>query len=147
MHKMDPMHPLGRWFLALVLGRVGRVQEALSLLEAIVQDTPGTTFARHAAFLHYALRGERSAALEAATPQLQREARWDQHASWWMAATYALVPDHDSALDWLSNAVRLGYINHPFLSEYDPFLQGLRGDNRFWDLMGTVKSRWERLRM
>jgi TolB-like protein len=145
MHAMEPTNPLGRWFLALVLGRVRRAQDALTLLDAIVRDTPGTTFARHAAFLGHALRGERGAALETATPQLRNEARWDPHASWWMAATYTLVGDHDAALDWLSNAARLGYINYPFLSEFDPFLEGLRRDERFWHLMGSVKERWGRL--
>jgi non-specific serine/threonine protein kinase len=145
MYAMDPTSPVVRWFLALVLGRVGRAEDALTLLDAVVRDTPGTTFARHAEFLGHALRGERRAALETATPQLQNEARWDQHASWWMAGTYALVNEQDSALDWLSNAARLGYINYPFLSRFDPFLEGLRRDERFWQLMGIVKVRWERL--
>jgi eukaryotic-like serine/threonine-protein kinase len=83
------------------------------------------------------------AALAAATPELLAEARWDPHASWWMAATYALVDERDAALDWLSNASSLGYINYPFLSRLDPFLESLRRDERFWQCMTRVKERWE----
>jgi TolB-like protein/tetratricopeptide (TPR) repeat protein len=147
MHTMEPDNPTVRWFLALVLGRVGHAPEALVLLDAVVRDAPGTTIARHATFLSHALRGQYREARHAATTQLQREARWDQHASWWMAATYSLIDDHASALDWLSNATRLGYINYPFLSTHDPFLEGLRSDERFWQLMAVVKDRWERLKV
>jgi tetratricopeptide (TPR) repeat protein len=144
MHRMDAGNPVTRWFLALVLSRCGRRAEALTLLHQIIRDTPETTFARHALFLKHALERNRSAALAVVTPELLFEARWDQHASWWMAATYALVDERDAALDWLSNASSLGYINYPFLSRLDPFLESLRRDERFWQLMTCVKERWER---
>lgn len=144
MHEMDPGSPVTRWFLSLVLSRCGRQQEALILLDEILRDTPDTSFARHALFLKHALQGNRSAALGAATQRLLNEARWDQHASWWMAATYGLLGERDEALDWLANATRLGYINYPFLSRLDPFLDSLRADARFWRLMAQVKDRWER---
>ena len=82
--------------------------------------------------------------MAAATPELLREARWDQHASWWMAATFALIDERDAALDWLANASNLGFINYPFFSRFDPFLESLRCDERFWGLMTRVKDRWER---
>jgi hypothetical protein len=34
-------------------------------------------------------------------------------------------------------------VNYPFLVEHDPFLEVLRGEDRFKDLMVTVKHRWE----
>jgi non-specific serine/threonine protein kinase len=144
MLQLDPGSPVTRWFLALVLARCRRDTEALQLLDEIIRDTPYTTFARHARFLSGSLREDRNAALAAVTPQLLAEARWDQHASWWMASTYALIDERDAALDWLRNATKLGYINYPFLSQYDPFLDSLRGDGRFWVLMEEVKGRWER---
>ena len=128
----------------MVLGRCGRRSEAITLLDQILRDTPGTTFARHAVFFKHALCRNRQAALAAATPELLREARWDQHASWWMAATFALIDERDAALDWLANAINLGFINYPFFSRFDPFLESLRCDERFWGLMTRVKDRWER---
>lgn len=143
MHRMDSGNPVARWFLAHVLGRCGRRAEALTLLHQIRRDTPDTTFARHALFFTHALERDRNGALAAVTPELFDEARWDQHASWWMASTYALIGERDAALDWLSNASTLGYINYPFLSRFDPFLESLRRDERFWQLMTRVKARWE----
>jgi len=84
--------------------------------------------------------------LAAATPELLSEARFDQHSSWWMAATFALIDERAAALDWLENASSLGYINYPFFSRFDPFLESLRSDERFWQLMISVKERWERFR-
>jgi TolB-like protein/Flp pilus assembly protein TadD len=143
MHRMDSSNPVARWFLAHTLGRCGRRAEALALLHQIRRDTPDTTFARHALFFTHALERNRNAALAAVTPELSSEARWDQHASWWMASTYALIDERDAALDWLSNASDLGYINYPFLSRFDPFFESLRRDDRFWQLMTRVKERWE----
>jgi tetratricopeptide (TPR) repeat protein len=144
MLQLDPASPVTRWFLTLVLARCGRDTEAQQLLDDLIRGTPYTTFARHAQFLSAALRRDRDAALAAVTPQLLAEARWDQHASWWMASAYALIDEREAALDWLRNATRLGYINYPFLSQHDPFLDSLRVDGRFWVLMHEVKGRWER---
>ena len=49
------------------------------------------------------------------------------------------------ALDWLENAVNRGFLNYPFLSEYDPFLENIRGERRFKDLMERVKHEWENI--
>ena len=143
MHRMDSGNPVARWFLAHTLGRCGRRGEAVTLLNQIRRDTPDTTFARHALFFQHALERDRDAALAAATPHLLAEARWDQHASWWMASAYALIDERNAALDWLSNASNLGYNNYPFLSRFDPYFESLRRDERFWQLMTRVKARWE----
>ena len=47
------------------------------------------------------------------------------------------------ALDWLENAVDRGFVNYPFISEYDPFLKNIRGEPRFKKLMERVKHEWE----
>ena len=65
--------------------------------------------------------------------------------SWEIAAGYALLDRPGEALDWLENAVNRGFLNYPFLSEYDPFLENIRGERRFKDLMERVKHEWENL--
>ena len=49
-----------------------------------------------------------------------------------------------AALRWLQRGTDRGFIHHPFLSERDPLLRSLRGDQRFAELMETVRARWER---
>ena len=58
-------------------------------------------------------------------------------------AAFALLNENNNALGWLENAVRLGFINCPFLNQYDPFLENLRGEERFKKLMERVKYEWE----
>jgi hypothetical protein len=42
----------------------------------------------------------------------------------------------------LENSIRVGVINYPLLSEYDPFLQNIRSEPRFKKLMKQVKYEW-----
>lgn len=60
-----------------------------------------------------------------------------------MAANYALIDHPLEALDWLENAVKRGFINYPFLNEYDPLLENIRGEERFKKLMERAKYEWE----
>ena len=60
-----------------------------------------------------------------------------------MADCHALVGANDEALDWLGHAVDLGFINYPFLSEYNPFLKSIRGQPPFRELMRRVKQEWQ----
>ena len=45
--------------------------------------------------------------------------------------------------DWVECAIKCGFINYPFLVEYDPFLVNIRGEERFKKLMQRVKYEWE----
>ena len=51
----------------------------------------------------------------------------------------------DEALEWIENAVRRGFLNFRFLSEYDPLLENLRHDERFQALMTEARKRFESL--
>ena len=51
----------------------------------------------------------------------------------------------DEALEWIENAVRRGFLNYRFLSEYDPLLENLRDDERFQALMAEARKRFESL--
>ena len=64
----------------------------------------------------------------------------DDGGSMFMAEGYSLLGQTDEALEWAENQVRLGDINYPALSQYDPFLDNVRGDPRFQRLMTQVKS-------
>jgi hypothetical protein len=61
-----------------------------------------------------------------------------------LAQGFALLNEKAEALYWLENAVNLGFINYRFYVTQDPFLENLRGDKRFEELMAEVKSKWEK---
>ncbi len=106
-------------------------------------ESPHSIFALSTTFLKHALRGSKEEALQAITPELIKWARWDELWPWLMASGYALINEKEEAFDWLEHATSRGFINYPFLSEYDPFLENLRGYERFKNLMERVKVEWE----
>ena len=60
-----------------------------------------------------------------------------------VAEAFAFLNEKERALEWLENAVWRGVINYPFLSQYDSFLENIRGEERFKKLMERVKHEWE----
>jgi hypothetical protein len=49
----------------------------------------------------------------------------------------------ENAFEWLENAVDGGFINYPYMNSIDPFLENIRGEERFKKLMERVKYEWE----
>jgi serine/threonine-protein kinase len=67
------------------------------------------------------------------------------HATYNIATAYVLTGRKSEALDWLEKTAREGMPCYP-LFEKDPFLNGLRGDQRFEKLLARTKSQWEGFR-
>ena len=60
-----------------------------------------------------------------------------------MADSYALIDEKEEAVNWLRNDMNLGFINYPYLAEYNPLIENIRGDARFKELLEEVRKRWE----
>ena len=60
-----------------------------------------------------------------------------------MAGCFALIDEKEKAIDWLDNAMHRGFINYPFLVRLDPFLETLREEAAFDQLMDQIKQRCE----
>ena len=94
-------------------------------------------------FLKYALRGDKSKALGSLTDQT-KEIVWDDlDGSWITADLYALINEKEQSLDWLEHMIDRGFINYPLFFKIDPFLENIRGEERFKKLMERVKHEWE----
>jgi predicted Zn-dependent protease len=143
MYRMEPESPLSRFLYAVILAQNEKPQEALAVLDVLAKDSEGTVFGGWATFTASALRGRRDQALQAVTPTLASDAKWDAQVSWVMADTYALLDERESALEYLRNAAERGFINYRFLAYHDRFLENLRGDPQFQHFLGTVKNLWE----
>jgi len=123
MHKMEPENVFYAVVYANFLSRIPRVQDAYRIIDMLVKAAPQTYFAQLGLFRKFALQGKQKEALKTVTPELKNWVRWDEQFSWEMAASYALIGQKQEALDWLENAVNRGFINYPFLNEYDPLLE------------------------
>ena len=59
-----------------------------------------------------------------------------------VAAVYALIGQSGSAVQWLQEAVSMGYREYPWMNN-DPNFKGLKKDERFQELLANLKSEWE----
>jgi hypothetical protein len=130
-------------FYAWSLTFAGRNEEAFDLIDQLAEMAPGTVYASLGLFTKYALQGEKEEALGEVTPQLEMAAKGVEYLSRDMAHGYALIDEKEKALDWLENAVSRGFVAYPFLNDHDPFLDNIRGEERFKIMMEKVKYAWE----
>jgi len=143
MYHMDPKNPLYGILYANFLTRLQQFEEAYSIIDKFAKKAYETNLVYLGLFRKYALLGEKKKALKVATPEFQDAMRWDEQFSWEMAANYSIIGLKQEALDWLENAINRGFINYPFLKDYDPLLQNIRAEERFIKLLERVKYEWE----
>ena len=74
-------------------------------------------------------------------------AKKDFQSSLFFAQAFAMINSKEDALEWLENSINYGFINYPFLNEYDPCLKNIRGEERFKKLMERVKYEWEKFKV
>ncbi len=128
MYEMDPSNPALQFLYGQSLAYNEQTGKACEILKQLASDSPEHPFGWMAAFLASALQGDRTRALEAATTSLTEMAGQDLQYSWFMAQGFALIDAQDEAVDWLENAVKRGFINHPLFTRFDPFLQSIHGN-------------------
>ena len=77
------------------------------------------------------------------TPDFRKTCLRDSSYSHHLAGIFALLDEKDEAFTWLENAVDRWFVNYPLLSQKDPWLENIRGEERFKKLMERVKQEWE----
>jgi len=143
-HRLEPSNPIVRLMYGQALAVAGRTEEGLELLDDLAADEAAgpTLFGQIGAFLAAALRGERDKAASILGADAAAAARKDPEYSWMIAQCHALLGDAEAAIDWLGSAVEQGFINHPLLAEHDPFLDSLRGEPAFQEILAGVEESW-----
>jgi serine/threonine protein kinase/tetratricopeptide (TPR) repeat protein len=139
--KLDPSFAIAEVMRVLLLISAGRRGEAMVLADRIEMNPVLSVFDRLALFWRYAAAGERESALKWMTPEALQACRRSYQKSWQVACAYVMLGDSDSALDWLENAIELGFQNHHYLAKIDSILAPLRGDPRFQTLMARAKAK------
>jgi serine/threonine protein kinase/tetratricopeptide (TPR) repeat protein len=142
-HEMEPDHPFGLWCYAFVLIQAGERADGLKLLASLPLADPPSVWDSFGLALRHALHGDAEAVVATITPELHALLGSHEQFSWHAARFYSLAGMKDVALTALRNAMRLGFINYPFVSTQDPFLEALRGEAEFDELMIEMKTRWE----
>jgi serine/threonine protein kinase/Tfp pilus assembly protein PilF len=144
MHPLlDPASPIrvhAAWQGTLAAGRAA---EARDLLHAYTARAPEGVFRSLSRLMTAAIDRDLVAAREHLTPALETAASCQEHLARVIAEAYAHLGSADDALRWLRTSVERGMINYPFLSRHDVFLEPIRRDPRFLQMMEAVKHRWE----
>ena len=143
MYKIVPESGMWQFWKALVLLYNDSPKEAFNFIDECIKEPGQDTLAQLAVFLKYVIKGDKNKLLDLLTPYTIKTAKKDCQYSWHMSSFFSYLEDKDQSLDWLENAVDRGFINYPFLNEYDPLLENIRGEPRFKKLMERVKHEWE----
>jgi hypothetical protein len=136
--QIDPLSPLVRLNRSYVCTLDGRFDTA-------VEQARPDNWARSMALHHAAMTGQDLDPI--LTPELLSTARGDETFSFVLAQCLAQAGRTEEALDWLENALSLGFTNPEFLGEADRLLEPVRGEPRFQQLLEKAKAVAEELRV
>ena len=137
-----PEFKMLRWTCAVALISLGKLQEALDLLEAAPPEQVDTIYGRLCVFLELELKGRHDEALVSVSPELLERARKVEWCSWWVGECYAFAGEQELAIEWLENAFERGFMNYPYFSQHARILRKLDDNPRFHELLGKVKTAW-----
>jgi non-specific serine/threonine protein kinase len=140
--QMDPKSPPHQFLYAQTLLLNNRHDEAFEIIDKVEKAIPDHPFTQFGILLKSAIQGERSR-LDSMGQELLTVARRDPYFPTLLAEDYALLGEKEEALNWLEHAINRGNFNYPFFNEHDPFLENIRGEIRFKQLMERIKPVWE----
>jgi TolB-like protein/Flp pilus assembly protein TadD len=143
MYEREPEHPGGLVSYAILLAYRGEIPSALAVLEGAIAAKSPNAFLKFARILKHALLGNAQGVEGEITPDLEKTALRDPWWCHWIATVYAILAAVPQAIRWAEQAVSVGFINYPMLSERDPFLTRLRGEPRYEALLEKAKHQWE----
>jgi hypothetical protein len=134
---------MNKFWKALVLFYNKRAGEAYKFINRYINEPATDSWTHLSVFLKYVIEGQKDKLLLTMNSDFVRIHRLDPQSSYLISALYSFLGEKEESLTWLEIAVRGGFINYPFINEFDPFLENIRGDDRFRKLMQRVKQIWE----
>ncbi len=141
--ELDPEGIFSRGWYVMPLMWNRRFEEAWEVLDRWRDAMPGHAWLLGVTSVLYAIEGKKAESQALLTEQLLADLSNDTVAVWDFADIYALNGETEEALKWLEHGLDIGCINYPFLSKLDPYLENIRGEERFKKLMERVKYEWE----
>lgn len=136
----EPQSPLLRLFLVWILSINGLTDEVERTVDGYADSDRDSLSAQVARCFAAACRGSR--------PQIELSVTHREFAKVndlyprMLAQAYALANEPVPAIEWLTLAVRRGFINYPYLSRHDPLLTRLLEEASYRDLLQVVHRRW-----
>jgi lipoprotein NlpI len=138
--KMAPEASMFVFWYALILAYAGRDQESQDVLAALPGEPADDGLAHLGLMLKCTLSEGHDGFRRLMTPRFEAFARRDLQWSWHVAAFCARLGEKELALNWLTNAVDRGFAAAQFIETTDPFLQSIRGNQRFHGLVERARQ-------
>ncbi|HEX8287339.1 MAG TPA: protein kinase [Pyrinomonadaceae bacterium] len=135
--KYEPNHPMLRIFRSGVYYYQGKKDEAIRMIEEVLEQNPQMDGIRPLYAMYLAGAGRTEQARAQISDEALKLCRSDHDMAYWAGSTYALLGDKDLAFKWLNRAVKLGNENKPRY-ETDVNLDPLRDDPRFAELLDKM---------
>jgi non-specific serine/threonine protein kinase len=141
--QMEPESLIARWYSAMLLAWNEQFDEAYEFMDQLEKDAPKHMLGVQISFFKNALQGKKEKALNSLTKNIRTSFWNDFHMPWHISECFALIDEKEESLDWLEQVINKGFCNYPLFSKLDPFLENIRGEPRFKELMERVKHEWE----
>jgi eukaryotic-like serine/threonine-protein kinase len=136
---LEPRHPLLRTSVAYQRMRQGDMQQAISILEAVIHDDESMRIAFPTLALCYVQVGERERATSLIEEDSLSAAEADSEMAYRLATYFAVEGDESEALHWLRRAIYLGNENYPWFSK-NPAWNKLHGHADFERILEDLKK-------
>jgi TolB-like protein len=143
-YNLTPESRMNQFWKSLILLYNNRPEGSYEFISQYVQEPARDSWTQLAIFLKYILKGEKDKLEVLLSPDFIKAHWLDPQNSYLIAALYSYLGEKEQSLKWLEHAVEGGFMNFPFLNEYDPLLKNIRGENRFIILLEKVRQQWER---
>ena len=143
MHNLDKESPLGIYTYAQALALNSEQKKATKLFDYIIENFPDEFYSDCSKIFRHAINGEKQETLQSITGKIEKAAEMDHLIAWFLAEAYAIIGEKNKAIDWVERGTRDIFINYPIFAKHDPLLSNIRGEERFKQLMISVKERWE----
>ena len=117
------------------------------MFELVVRDAPNTILSQFAGAMMYVLSDEHEKALSFIDTGVLAAAQYVEFLSRLLGEFYAAVNEREKSIEWWNNAVKLGFCNYHYLKTHCTFLNNIRQERGFFDLLETVKTKWENFKV
>ncbi len=142
-YEIYPEIPQIQLYYVYFLAIQQNFKEANQILKRYISGTSGSIFSTVGVLFQCALNGMNPDHI--ITDEIEDKLKMDCEWSWLATDFYSMMGKKEVALNWLEHTINRGFINYPLLSQYDPFLNNIRKEERFLKLMEKVKHSWEYL--
>jgi tetratricopeptide (TPR) repeat protein len=135
--------PMLQFWYALSLAYNHRYEDVIPLVDQSLKSPNQDIWTLLSLFLKLTIQKDINGISNVLTDDFTTSCKRDLQYSYHIATFYSIMGQQEKAYEWLENAIDIGFINYPFINNIDPFLENLRGEERFKKLMERVKYEWE----